>query len=284
MKRLIINADDFGLHESVNNAVIKGYKDGCLTSTSIMPSGQAFEHALSLAADSPGLGIGIHLTLVAEKPVSDPSHIKSLVDMNGYFAPQYPQFLARYIVGKIDIAEIRRELFAQAEKVFAAGLKITHIDSHQHLHIFPGITEIAIEIANAYNIKAVRIPDEPYFFFGGYPFSPFRTLARAGLTFLARRARYKLSRNGITAPSSFFGMLAGGNMREEYLSAIISQLPDGISEIMMHPGTDAEALQKVYNWQYHWEQELHALTSDRIRALIDTNRIHLVSFGELTND
>lgn len=284
MKKLIINADDFGIHESVNNAVIQGYRQGCLTSTSLMPSGRAFNEAILFAAKNPGLGVGIHLTLVAEAPVSNPDHIPSLVDNTGYFAPQYPQFLVRYIMGKISRDEIRRELFAQVQKVVSTGLKISHIDSHQHLHIFPGILDIVIEIAKAYNIKAIRIPDEPYFFWGGYPFSPFRAIARAGLTFLARIARYKSIKNGIAAPHHFFGMLAGGNMKEEYLANILDQLPDGVSEIMVHPGSDATALQETYQWHYHWEQELFALTSDRIGNLLKTRDIHLVSFGELNND
>ncbi|MDD4601028.1 Chitooligosaccharide deacetylase [bioreactor metagenome] len=283
MKKLIINADDFGLHEAVNSAVITAYKNGCLTSTSIMPSGKAFDNAVRLALQNPGLGIGIHLTLVAEMPVSDPIYIQSLVDSTGRFAPQYPQFLFRYLIGKISLKDIEKELNAQVQKVVASGINVTHIDSHQHLHIIPGILDIVVDIAKKYNIRAMRIPDEPYFFLGGYPFSLFRILGRTGLTFLAKRARNKIRKTGLLVPSNFFGMLAGGNMQQQYLANIINNLPNGVSEVMMHPADDAKALQEIYQWHYNWDGELLALTSDKIMKLLNNIEIQLVTFGELTH-
>lgn len=283
MKKLIINADDFGLHRTVNEAVIVGYKNGCLTSTSIIPSGKAFDEAVQLAVKNPGLGIGVHLTLVAEAPVCDPDSIPSLVSKDGLFHRHYPQFFVKYFLGKINLDEVRRELMAQVDKVIKTGLPITHIDSHQHLHIIPGILDIVIDIAKTYRIRAVRIPDEPYFFIGGYPFSFFRIVARAGLTFLARLARVKVKKNGLAVPGHFFGMLAGGNLQEKYLYNIINQMPEGVSEIMMHPAVDSKVLQNIYKWHYNWENELKALTSNNIAKLIESKKIRLVSFGELTN-
>lgn len=284
MKRLIINADDFGLHLSVNKAVIEAHQKGCLTSTSIIPSGKAFDHAVLLALKNPGLGIGIHLTLVAEAPVSNPDCIPSLVTSTKVFNTQYPQFLLNYILGKINLDEVRLELFAQVEKVVNTGIKVTHLDSHQHLHVLPGILDIVIEIAKKYNIKAIRIPDESYLFLGGYPFKPFRMIARAGLTFLAKRARTKISKYGLNTPNNFFGMLAGGNMQEKYLANIIRQLPEGISEIMVHPAIDGKVLQRLLKWSYNWEDELFALTSKTVIKLINKDDIRLVSFGELKHD
>lgn len=281
MKKLIINADDFGLHELVNNGIIKGHETGFITSTSIMPSGQAFEHAVALALEHPKLGIGVHLTLVSENTLTDPRLVPSLIDTEGKMQSNYVKFLLRFIYGKIRLSDIRMELTAQVEKVVSAGIRVTHLDSHQHLHVFPGIIDIVLDIAKKYNIKAMRIPDESYMFLHKNHGSIPRIVARDGLTFLARLARNKAQKNGLAVPDHFFGMLSGGNMSEASLGHIINKLPQGISEIMMHPGNDNEALNAIYGWQYHWQTELDAVTSPAIRQYITENKVQMISFGEL---
>ena len=281
MKQLIINADDFGLHETVNLGIIHGHTAGFITSTTIMASGRAFEHAIMLAKANKQLGIGVHLTLVGEKSVCPADEVKSLVDDAGYLAPGYPRFLLRYLGGSIRLADIRRELTAQVQKVVDSGIHITHLDSHQHMHIVPGIIQITMDIAQKFGIKAVRIPAEPYFFTGGYPCTPMRIVARTGLTFLAQLAGIKIKQNNLLKTDHFFGMLAGGNMQEEFLSKIIEKLPEGITEIMMHPGTDNELLNKSYHWNYHGQEELAAVTSDNMRHRLADRNIKLISFRDL---
>jgi hopanoid biosynthesis associated protein HpnK len=284
LRQLIINADDFGITESVNIGIIQGHVTGVISSTTIMPCGNAFEHAVALALTNKELGIGVHLTLVGENPICDPMTIQSLVDNEGCLSPQYPRFLLRYCLGQIQLDDIRKELTAQVQKVVDCGISITHLDSHQHMHIVPGIIDITIEIAKKFGIQKIRIPAEPYSFLGGYPFSTVRVIARAGLTFLAQLARRKLKKQGFAAPEHFFGMLAGGNMREEFLLHIIDTLPDGTSEIMMHPGADDSILQTMYNWNYHWQAELNAATSSKVREHITNHQIKLISFRELEYD
>ena len=167
MKKLIINADDFGRHQSINNAIIQGHVSGCITSASIMPGGNAFQDAVDKAIEHPQLGIGIHLTLIGEKPVMNPSEIPTLVDDKGYLLKEYPQFLNRFLRGEINLSEVRAELSAQIDKVVASGVRITHIDSHQHLHVLPGIIDIVLDIAEKHNIKSLRIPNVPLGFTGG---------------------------------------------------------------------------------------------------------------------
>jgi hopanoid biosynthesis associated protein HpnK len=284
MKQLIINADDFGLNETVNMGIIHGHTAGIITSTTIMPCGKAFEHAISLASANMQLGIGVHLTLVGEKPVCDPTIIRSLVDMDGYLSPQYPQFLLRYCLGKIQLDDVKKELTAQVQKTVDCGLPISHLDSHQHMHVVPGIIDITLDIAKKFHIKKIRIPAEPYLFLGGYPFSPVRFASRAGLTGLAQLARKKAKRQGIATPQHFFGMLAGGNMHEEYLLHIIDTLPEGTSEIMIHPGMDDSILHTMYNWNYHWQAELSAAISPTVHQHIEKHNIQLISFRELEYD
>jgi hopanoid biosynthesis associated protein HpnK len=281
MKMLIVNADDFGLHPAVNRAVIAGHASGCITSTSLMPGGAAFAEAAALAALHPSLGAGVHLTLVGERPVLAPDAVPSLVGADGRFPAQYPAFLARFLRGRVNMTEIRAEFTAQVAKVAAAGVAITHLDSHQHLHVLPGIIEITLDVAAAFGIKALRIPAEPPFFTGGYPCTAGRFLGRFGLSSLASAARRKAKRRGFAVPDHFFGMLAGGNMRGEYLRAIIDRLPDGASEIMVHPGDDDRALGAAYGWGYRWQDELAAVTDGATMQRLATNGIKLISFREL---
>lgn len=280
-RQLIINADDFGLHPTVNKAVIAGYRKGCLTSTSLIINGDAWQEAVEFARENTGLGIGVHLTLVGEKPVTDPALIPSLVDNQGRFLGNYSVFAARFGCGGVKLSEVRRELTAQLERASACGISFTHIDSHQHLHVFPGVLDIVLELAKARGIRAMRIPDEPLLFTGGFSYSLGRFIARAGLTCLAKVARYKAKRRGFAVPDHFFGMLAGGNMRREYLLNIIDSLPGGVSEIMIHPACDGQALQALYNWSYQWEGELEAVTSRQVLDRLAAREIKLITFREL---
>ncbi len=281
MKKLIINADDFGLHETVNIGIIQGHTAGFVTSTTIMANGNAFEHAVQLAVANQKLAIGVHLTLVGAKSICASDQVKSLVDGEGNLASEYPQFLLRYIKGQISLADIDRELRAQVQKVVNTGIQITHLDSHQHMHIVPGIIDITINIAKDFGIKGVRIPAEPYFFQGGYPATPMRFIARGGLTFLSKLAARKIKKHQLEMPHHFFGMLAGCNMREEYLLNIIENLPDGVSEIMMHPGSNNEIINTLYNWDLHGQEELAAVTSDQLRCRLGAKKINLISFRDL---
>lgn len=281
MKKLIINADDFGLHEAVNAAIAKGHSEGVITSATLMPGAPAFAEAVAIAKSLPKLGVGVHLTLVGEQPVAPLFKVPSLIDDAGRFAAQYPQFLLRYMKGLVSLSEIKLELTAQIEKVVQHGLEITHLDSHQHLHVFPGILEIVLELAAAYRIPALRIPAEPYFFSGGYSCGAGRWAGRCGLTFLAKRARQKAEAKGLLLTDHFFGMLAGGNMRQEYLHRIIGALPDGSSEIMIHPGADSGLLQSKFGWPYAWEAELAAVCSDATKELLEKEKISLCSYKTL---
>ncbi len=281
MKMLIVNADDFGLHPAVNRAIIAGHTGGCITSTSLMPGATAFADAVDQAARHPSLGVGVHLTLVGERPVADPAAVPTLVDGRGRFPDKYPAFLAGFLRGRVSMAEIRAELTAQISKVAAAGIAITHLDSHQHLHVLPGIIDIVLDLAAVFGIKALRIPAEPPFFAGGYPYTAGRFVGRLGLTALAAAARRKAVRRGLAAPQHFFGMLAGGDMRQQHLHAILDRLPDGVSEIMVHPGDDAAALGALYGWGYRWQDELAALTSPATMSLVAARGIRFISFREL---
>lgn len=281
MKRLIVNADDFGLHEQINKGIIKGFRDGFITSASLMWSAPAYKDAVSSAVENPGLGIGIHLTLIGSiEPVLPEKGVKTLLDGNGAFLPDYRVFAKRFYSGKIRKDEVEAEMRAQIERALASELNITHLDSHQHLHVFPGIIDIVIRLCREYKIKAVRIPKEDYLFCGGFNAKK-RFVARGGLSFFAARAADRLKGAGILFPDHFFGMLAGGNLNEKLVRNIILSLPDGTSEIMTHPGIENGELARKFDWNYHWEKELEAFLSDENKYLLKQQNVALTDFGGL---
>ena len=281
MKRLIVNADDFGLHESVNRGIYKAHTQGIVASTSLMAGGCAFEDAINIKRSCPDLGVGVHLTLVGGCPVVPADQVASLVDDQSCFCSSYPVFLSRFLRGNIRLAEVEQELTAQIEKVLAARVTPTHLDSHQHLHVVPGIAGIVLNLARRFSIRSIRIPAEPLMFFGGKVPSIGRLIGRTGLTVLANRFRRQAVGAGFLVTDHFFGMLSGGQMDEPTLRSILQKLPEGDSEIMVHPGELDSALAAKYSWGYHWDDELQALCSDRATAAVQQQKIQLISYREL---
>lgn len=282
MKKLIVNADDFGLHSLINQGIVKGHNEGFITSTSIMPSAPAYKEAVCLAKANPRLGIGIHLTLVGGvKSILSPNKVSTLVDEQGLFLSNYIEFAKNFYTGKIKNKEIEAELRAQIETVLAENLNVTHIDSHQHIHILPLLNKLVIKLCSEYNIKRIRIPSENYLFAGGFKAGVGRKIGRGGLTFCASMAKVNTRKDNILFPDHFFGMLAGGNLNTELVGNILKELPDGVSELMTHPGLDNEVLGKEFTWRYHWREELNAYLAKTNKDLLQQKKIKLVNFGDL---
>lgn len=282
MKYLIINADDFGLHEQINKGIIKGHKDGIITSTSIMTTAPAFDEAVSLAKENPNLGIGIHLTLcTCVPPCLDRAKVVSLLGVDGNFLPSYVDFAKRFYTGGVKMSELEAELRAQFEKALSAGLNITHVDSHQHTHMLPIINSLVIKLCKEYNVKRVRVPKEAYFFTGGYEVGLGRKIGRAGLSFCADMARPMVKKAGLKTTDHFFGMLAGCNLNTKLVGNIIKALPEGTSELMTHPGLSQAILTKALPWDLHWENELAASLAEENKKLLQEYHVALTNFGRL---
>ena len=282
MKQLIVNADDFGLHPLINAGIIKGHQEGFITSTSLMPSAPCWQEAVRLAKENPRLGIGVHLTLVGGVPsVLPKEQVSSLLDDDGLFLPDYVAFAKRYYSGAVKKAELEAELRAQLERALSCGVNITHIDSHQHTHVLPGINSLVLKLSNEYNIIRVRIPKEGYLFTGGFQTSIGRLIGRSGLSFCADMAALRADSLGLRHPQHFYGMLAGGHLNAQLIANILRQLPEGVSEIMTHPGLDSAALGKAFSWQYHWREELDAYLDAGNKTLLKELGIEPVSFAAL---
>jgi hopanoid biosynthesis associated protein HpnK len=281
MRRLIVNADDFGLHAAVNQGIQAAYSDGIVSSASLMAGGAAFNDAVRIAKQCPELGVGVHLTLVGARPVLQAAEVPSLVEAAGDFYRSYPLFLKRFLSGKIRLAEVERELAAQIQQVRLSGIMPSHLDSHQHLHVFPGIGGIVLDLARRFSIRAIRVPAEPIGFIGATLPAFGRLVGRGGLTVLANLFRQQTAAAGIRTTDNFFGMLAGGQLTETVLLAILQQLPAGDTEVMTHPGLADPSLAGLYPWGYQWDAERQAACAATVRQLIADRQIQLISYREL---
>ena len=279
MKRLIVNADDFGRHELINRAVERAFNAGCLRSATVMTGGIAFDDAIKLAKKIPDLGVGLHLTLANGNPILPPQEIPSLITAQGIFHADYVTFLKRYLRGKISLAEVRSELAAQFEKFSRTGLTLTHVDSHQHLHHVPGIVEIVLELASAAGVGAMRIAGAKIF--DGELDSVGKFVGRLGLGSLAKFAAHCAHKKNFVTPEHFAGIVAGESVNENFLLKLIENLQDGTTEVMLHPGTDNKILRDFCNWEHDFELELAAVTSPNVLAALDERNILAVNFAAL---
>ena len=276
MKQIILNADDFGRHTLINRAVERGVADGILRSATLMPGGAAFDDAAALAARSPKLGVGIHLTLVNGNPVLPPAEIPSLVTEAGVFVDDHTAFAVRLLRGAVNLDEVRAELSAQLRRVEAAGIHPTHADSHQHMHVLPGVLDIVLDLCASARIPAMRAPRAPLFAgsFGGIG----QLIGRTGLAVLARRAAAKARRRGIRTPDHFTGIVAGEAVNTATLTEIAASLGEGATEVMLHPGTDNAVLVRDCLWQHDFEAELAALSAPAVRDALAVAGAEIVNF------
>lgn len=244
-----------------------------------MPNGQAFEDAVRIARSTPSLGIGIHLSLVGEKCVAPAADLGAMVDQAGSLPFSYTVFARQFMAKRFGTREIRIEIGAQIERVLSAGIHPTHIDSHQHLHMLPGVFEIVIESAVGACIPVMRVPLER----GGA--GPRGLSLRAFQTWmLSRICRARLDRvrqAGLRTADWFWGLGVSGKMNDANLMATLDRLGPGVNEIMCHPGiSDLATAERYEGWGYSWDDELAALTSERVRDYIQANDIRLRSFGD----
>ena len=280
IKRLIINADDFGLHEHINEGIIESHLYGCVTSTTIMAGGGAFNHAVDLAGQCPQLSVGVHLTLVGANPVAEDNN-GTLLTREGTLLPNYQEFVGKYLLGAVAPEHIEHELRCQIRKVADSGICISHLDSHQHLHVLPGMPKIIVKLAREFQISRIRMPAEPCCFFKAGRRTIGRILSRSVLTGCAVTAGRRYREAGLSSPQHFFGMLAGGAMNQMNLRRIIESLPQGTSEIMVHPANNNDTLQRIFSWNYLWRGELEALKSEDVSRTLREQAINLINYWEL---
>ena len=283
MCNYIISADDFGLAAGINRGIIEGFKKGIITSASICANGRSFEEAILLVKENPGLDIGLHIVLIEEKPLSDPSLIKSLVNKNGLLFKKNYQFLLRYFLGAIRKEDIEQEIREQFRKAFKSGLKVTHVDSHRHLHILPGILNIIIKLCQEYKVFSVRCSYQPLAVREIFSCSVniFRTILQLPINITCFISRRKLKNSGIYACRACYGLLHSGSFNFTNFKKTINVLENraGVYEIMFHPAiVDTELMCKYRHWKYNWAADFLTLTSPDIKRFVKEKNIKLLSF------
>jgi len=270
-RRLIVNADDFGLHLGINAGIVTAHKDGIVTSASLSTNGAAFADAIALAKATPGLAVGVHLTLVGEAPVSDPKTLPTLAP-GGRLPHYFTSLFGRLLLGRVDPAEIERELVAQVSRATDAGIAVSHLDSHQHVHLHPTLVPIVARVARRFGIRAVRAARR---IVGRGAIRPFLLVP---FTHLAA-ARFR--KETLLTPDSCLGLRETGRLDEARLLQLLQRLPPGTSELVCHPGTDAEAIGREYAWGFGWDAETRALTSPKVKEALRSSGVALVSYRDL---
>ena len=273
MKRLIVNADDFGMAESVNDGIIAAHRGGIVTSASFLACGEAAEHAARIAAENPSLDVGVHLCLTILPSALPPEKLPTLTRSEKFHASPFA-LMSRLAFGWVDKTEIESELRAQIEKALSLGVRPSHLDGHQHVHVMPGIFEVVARLAKEYGIGSVRYPVGPWAGRMSYG----STLEKLFLEGLAKSQRRVIKSYGLKCPDHFFGLAQTGRLGRRELLSIIKGLPEGTSEIMCHPGLKNKPLEKELRWGKGWERELSAVTDARVEELIEKRGIELVNF------
>ncbi len=281
-KRLIVNADDFGSSEAVNEAVVRAYTEGVLTSCSLMVTGAAFEHAVRLAHAHPGLAVGIHLVTVMGRAVLSPAEIPTLVDEAGCFSSNPAAAGCKYYFSSQARCELRHELAAQFQKFSTTGLQLSHIDGHLHLHVHPVILHIALELGAWYGVRRMRVPQEEYRLALGFDRHHAGTQAVHTLLFgtLAPWMKRQLRAHGFVWAERVYGTLHSGRMDEAYFLYTLEHLRAGTNEIYFHPAVYPGG-QPLTADEWQGMREFAALTSRAVGGRLRELGIALMTYSDL---
>lgn len=243
---LIVHGDDFGRSESITDGIVRAFREGILSSTSIVANSLAFARAVRSAHETPGLDIGIHLYL-DEYPPTNAALCSRWRKRDGSLPGRAATISRLMVPGSITADEIEREWEAQIKKCLDAGIVPSHIDGHGHCHVHPALVHRVLRLGEKYHIPAIRLPQEP-FHYSGTNATPARFIQKILLYACCVFARRVWQRHFRFA-NHFFGFMAGGQLQERELSFIVSRLPQGVNELMVHVGLrDADPYGLLYQW------------------------------------
>ncbi len=282
-KLLIVTADDFGLHEAVNEAVESAHRDGVLTAASLMVAAPAAADAVRRARRLPDLRVGLHLVLADGPAVSPPESIPALVDARGHFDAHMVARGFRYFASPSARRQVEREVRAQFDAYRATGLRLDHVDAHKHFHLHPTVLATLLAVGADHGLRAVRVPNEPAWFaaragarFAGAAGAAGATLLAPWLAAMKRRLR----RAGVAYGDRVFGIARSGRMDEAAWLEILARLPDGVTEVYAHPAATHEPIVPTMR-DYRHADELAALRSPRVRAAVQAAGARLGGYGDL---
>lgn len=270
MKYLIVTADDLGLAESINDGIAKACGEGIVSSVSVIPTGEAFGSAVNVIKSLGLKEIGAHLALTETKPILSSSK----------FYPNHNIFFRDIFFRRIDPGSIYKELKAQLELLKKIDLRVTHLNSHEHIHIIPEVLDIFIMLAKEFDIPALRYPRGD---------RPSRLLdindlyKKYVLSYFSVRDARSFKSSGLLYTDYFLGLLDAGRLKEDILIEMLGGLKDGVTELVCHPGFLSPEVVDGYRWHMGAEEELFALTGDRVKNAAKNNDVRIITYGELSS-
>ena len=266
-RALIVNADDFGLHARVNEAIELAHRNGVLSSASLMVAGDAAADAVERARRLPTLRVGLHIVLADGRATLPRSDIPQLVDDQGRFGNAMVLDGVRFFFLPRVRAQLAHEIRAQFEAFSATGLPLDHVNTHKHFHLHPTVLSLLIEIGSEYGMRAMRLPCE----------APGTLLLRPWIALV----RARLDRYGIAHNDHVAGLAQSGQMDEAAFIKALATLPDGVSEIYCHPAMPGDSPLTPSMTDYRHADELAALLSPRVAAAMDTTGLPRGGFSDV---
>jgi hopanoid biosynthesis associated protein HpnK len=274
LRNLVVTADDFGASREVNDAVEETHRNGILTAASLMVAAPSAADAVARARNMPRLRVGLHLVLVDGRPILPAASVPDLVDAEGNFRNDMARAGAAMFFREKVARQLEEEIAAQFEAFRATGIAIDHVNAHKHFHLHPTIAALMLKIGRSFGLKAARVPLEPR--------AVLRRVEHVGASPVsaitapfARRLRRRFTRAGIAAPDQVFGLAWSGAMTAPRLRGLIENLPDGLSEIYLHPATGSYAGAAP---GYRYAEERAALLDSNVIAATQRPDIRLGGF------
>ncbi len=291
MRRLIVNADDFGMTSGVNRAIAEAHRAGVVTSATLMANEAAVDEAITLASQNPSLGTGCHVVLVDGTPVSQPDAVQSLIASHNGPTARFRSGIAQLAVAaltrSIREAEAHGEASAQIHRLQSRGISLSHVDCHMHSHILPVVSRAVLRAARDHDVRAVRNPFEPAWSVAAtHKSSSLRSWNRSAqvtvLRALEAQFRDNVKQNGMRTTDGTIGIAVTGLLDRDLLTRLIEVMPDGTWELVTHPGYhDRDLSAAKTELKASRAVELELLTSAATRELFQKRNIGLISYREL---
>jgi chitin disaccharide deacetylase len=286
VRRLIVNADDFGLTHGVNRAIAESHARGVVTSTTLMANSRAYEEAVLLAKASNSWSVGCHVVLVDGAPLIDPARLPSLVPDHEphHFRAGIGVLALQFLSGRIDSDQVEAETTAQIRKLQSSGIDVSHIDTHKHTHMFPAVLQGVLRAARTCGVGAIRNPFESFAAdFIRMRKELWKRYAQVRvLRKLAGPFRKAVQKAGMRTPDGTLGIVVTGHLDRQLFRGIAENIPEGTWEFVCHPGYVDEDLQSVATrLRDSRSAELALLTSTETREALASREVELISYRQL---
>ena len=279
MKRLIVNADDFGLSPEVNAGIMRAHRDGILRSASLMVAEPATQAAAEMSRDIPALDVGLHVVVCRGRSLLDASRLGAAVRASGEFVDSPVAAGMRYFFDRSMRAAMTDELRAQVERHLELVGYLNHIDGHLNFHVHPLFADILVDLAVEYKVPCIRLPRERVMTTLRLrrDHAPRKLVESIIFRTLSRRTRRMMTARGLASTDALFGLHQTGHLSEDYIVGVLDRIRDGTTELYFHPAADIGAVPPALAAQL----EVEILTSQRVRDAIGRNQIELITFADI---